>query len=90
MPSPDPAIPDPSTLALQALGWILTDEPRAQRFLSLTGLTPDSLRGALDDPATQAAVLDFLAAHEPDLIAAAGTLGVDPAEFSAARKELRA
>lgn len=66
--------------------WLLSDPLRAQRFLDLTGLTPDSLRAALAEPATHRAVLDFLCAHEPDLLAAAESLGVDPAELAAARE----
>ncbi|MEL7445652.1 MAG: DUF3572 family protein, partial [Pseudomonadota bacterium] len=34
----------PQVLALAALGWMLSDDDRAQRYLSLTGLDPDSLR----------------------------------------------
>jgi hypothetical protein len=35
-------------------------------------------------------VLDFLCAHEPDLLAAAGALGVSPAELAQARERLPA
>lgn len=77
-----------SDLALQALVWILSDDRRAERLLSLTGLTPDTLRKRLDDRATQAAVLDFLAAHEADLIGAADAAGVSPDRLAAARAEL--
>jgi len=35
------------------------------------------------------AVLDFLAAHEPDLIGAAKALGVAPADLARAAGELR-
>ena len=56
----------------------MSDGERAERFLALTGLTPDGLRGAVTESATHQAVFDFLAAHEPDLIAAADALGVDP------------
>jgi hypothetical protein len=68
----------------------LADEPRAERFLSLTGLTPDSLREGLGDPATLAAVLDFLCAHEPDLVAASEALGVAPQALAGARERLGA
>ena len=78
----------PDTLALAALGWVLGDGDRAARLLALTGLTPEQLRGGLGDPAVMGAVLDFLAAHEPDLIAAADALGVAPAQLVAARAEL--
>ena len=80
---------DAAGLALRALGWILSDQHRAQRFLDLTGLTPAGLRASLAEPETLAAVLDFLAAHEPDLTAAAEALEVDPARFAAARDRLR-
>ncbi len=81
---------DPAALALSALGWLLSDQDRAERLLSLTGLTPDALRGGLADPAMLGAVLDFLCAHEPDLVAAAEALGVDPAALAAARERLAA
>ena len=75
-------------LALESLGWALTDEERAERLLSLTGLTPDRLRHGLDDRGVQAAVLDFLANHEPDLIAAADALNTTPETLVAAAREL--
>lgn len=81
----EPSSPvDPEALALGALGWLLQSESRAERLLSLTGLTPDTLRGGLGDPAVLGAVLDFLAAHEPDLVGAADALGVKPAALIAA------
>jgi len=80
---------DPAALALSALGWVLGDERRAERLLALTGLTPDGLRGGLGEPAVLAAVLDFLAAHEPDLVAAAEALGVTPEELAGAGEKLK-
>lgn len=84
MPSPA----DPQALALSALGWVLSDEDRAGRLLALTGLTPEDLRAGLGDPGLLGAVLDFLAAHEPDLVAAADALGVEPQDFASARRGL--
>ena len=84
---PSPA-PDAATLALSALGWVLSDGPRAERLLSLTGLDAETLRAGLDDPAMLGAVLDFLCAHEPDLVAAASALNVTPAQLAAARESL--
>jgi hypothetical protein len=83
-------VADASTLALGALGWVLSDDERAGRMLALTGLTPDGLRAAVATPATQAAILSFLEAHEPDLIAAAGHIGVSPEALVRARMELEA
>ena len=67
-----------ATLALRALGFVLADERRAQRFLDLTGLTPDTLKAALGEESSHCAVIDFLCAHEPDLVAAAEALGITP------------
>jgi adenine/guanine phosphoribosyltransferase-like PRPP-binding protein len=71
---------------LKALAWILADAARAQRFLAVTGLDADGLRAAIGEPATHLAVLDFLCAHEPDLIAAAEALGLTPAALAATRE----
>ena len=79
---------DPETLALAALGWTLADEARAGRLLALTGLTPEELRARLGDRSLLAAVLQFLEAHEPDLVACAEALGLSPAEIVGARRAL--
>ena len=79
---------DPHALALGALGWVLGDSDRAERLLALTGLDADALRGGLGDPAVLGAVLEFLASYEPDLVAAAEALGVEPAELMTARERL--
>ena len=81
-------ISDSSTLALQALGWALADEKRAERFLALTGLTPDILRAAVSQAGTQAAILRFLESHEPDLVACSVAIDVSPEALVAARREL--
>lgn len=83
-------VADASTLALEALGWILGDADRAARMLALTGLTPDILRHDISESATLAAILSFLEAHEPDLIAAAEHAGVAPQVLVRARMELEA
>ena len=79
---------DSETVALSALAATLTDERRAERFLSITGLSPDGIRGALTDRHTLAACLAFLENHEPDLIAVAEAIGVKPGALIAARAEL--
>ena len=67
---------------------MLGDDRRARRFLDLTGLTPEVLRAGIGGREIQLAVLDFLCAHEPDLVAAAESLGLEPAALAAAREEL--
>ena len=79
---------DALTLALNALGWTLADQARAERLIALTGLTPDDLRTRAADPTVLAAVLGFLEAHEPDLVACAGSLDISPARLVAAHAEL--
>jgi hypothetical protein len=75
-------------LALAALGWTCSDQPRAERLLSLTGLDPEALRAGLDDRTVMLAVLNFLADHEPDLIKCAEALAITPEELIAARADL--
>ena len=88
-PQSDP-ITRAKTLALAVLGWVLQDSERAERYLSLTGLDPDSLRAGLDDPAVLGSALEFLANHEPDLFRASEALAVTPEELVAAHRELSA
>jgi hypothetical protein len=75
-------------LALLALGWLLEDERRARRLLDMTGLDPGGLRAGANDPAVLAAVMAFLAGHEPDLLACAQALGVAPEALAAAQGRL--
>ena len=77
-----------AAIALSALGWTLADDARAQRLLTLTGLSPDDLRSRLGEPELLTAVLRFLEAHEPDLLACAEELRVEPAELVEARRVL--
>jgi len=75
-------------LALGALSWVLSDDGRAERFLTLTGLSPGDLRTRIDERSTLIAVLQFLEAHEPDLLAAADMLGLPPSALPEARRRL--
>lgn len=75
-------------MLLGALGWILSDAPRADRFLGLTGLDADMLRDRAGRTDTLLAVARFLADHEPDLLACAAALDVDPAALAGAGRRL--
>jgi hypothetical protein len=77
-----------SALALAALGWLLADNERASRLLAVTGLTPERLRDGLEEPALLGAILAFLEAHEPDLVACAEAIGQPPAALVRARESL--
>lgn len=48
------------TVALQALGFLAGDEDRLARFLAMTGVGPEDLKGRIGDPAFLGAVLDHL------------------------------
>ncbi len=77
-----------ATIALRAIGWAVADSDRARRLLSLTGLEVEALRDGIERPSVQVAVLNFLADHEPDLIACAAAIGEPPARLMAARQVL--
>ena len=75
---------------LTALAWIVREPERLERMLGLTGLSPDDLRARADEPALLAAVLAYLEAHEPDLVACADAIEQKPADLVAARRVLEA
>ena len=79
---------DPHAIALSALAATLTDERRAHRFLDVTGIGTDELRRRAGDASLLAAVLSFLEAHEPDLIAVAEQMEITPEQLVRARMEL--
>jgi hypothetical protein len=76
------------SLALVALAATLGDQRRAQRFLDLTGIGTDELRARAGDRELLAALLRFLEAHEPDLMAVAEALGCKPEDLVEARRQL--
>ena len=75
-------------VGLAALAATLGDERRAQRFLDLTGIGTDELRARAGDAGLLAALIAFLEAHEPDLVAVAQEMGVKPVQLIAARRAL--
>jgi hypothetical protein len=79
---------DPVVLALAALAETLGSERRAQRFVDLTGIGTDELRRRAADPTLLTALLRFLEGYEPDLVAVAEELGVEPEELVEARRQL--
>jgi hypothetical protein len=83
-----PVTNDAEAVALRALGWTLSDDARASRLLALTGLTPETLRRGIAEPRLLAAVLRFLEAHEPDLLACAGDLELTPSQLVESRRNL--
>ena len=86
--TPNSSPNDSEVLGLAALASTLGDSRRAQRFLDLTGIGTDELRARAAEPSLLSALLRFLEAHEPDLVAVAEALGVKPELLVQARREL--
>ena len=61
---------------------------QAQACLDLTGLDAEELRARAGERSLLAAVLTFLEAHEPDLLAVAQAIDTKPDNLIAARAEL--
>ena len=79
---------DPEALALAALAATLAEDGRAERFLALTGLDAETLRARAGERSLLAATLAFLENHEPDLVAVAAAIGVEPGALVQARQAL--
>jgi hypothetical protein len=79
---------DPETVAIEALGYLAADPQRLMRFLSLTGLEPESVRDAARAPGFFASVMDYVVGDEALLIACAETLGKRPEHLVAAQRAL--
>lgn len=75
-------------LAIDALTFIAADSERLERFMALSGLSVEHLRAAAAEPGFFAAILDFLAADEPLLLAFAANAGRDPASITKAKQSL--
>jgi hypothetical protein len=81
-------LPDPETLALQALAFIAGDDDRLERFIGLTGVDPASLRTIARDPAGLGSVLDYLLGWEPLLLEFAAAHALKPESIAIARRKL--
>src|SRR5262245_10011713 len=84
---PDPAQQreEATNLAIRALGFIAAEPQQLGRFLSLTGIGPDSIRTAAREPGFLLGVLDHLASDERLLLAFAEQSGVAPEDIGQAR-----
>ena len=65
-------------LAATALGFIAADPELLSRFLALSGIEPSAIRTAAREPGFLAGVLNFIAAHEPTLLAFAEHAAIKP------------
>jgi hypothetical protein len=85
---PKTPLPDPETLALQALAFIAGDDDRLERFIGLTGIDPGALRQIAGDPGGLGAVLDYLLGWEPLLLEFAAAQDLKPESIAIARRKL--
>ena len=65
-------------IAAIALGFIAADPQLLPRFLALSGIEPSAIRAAAQEPGFLAGVLNFIAAHEPTLLAFAEHAAINP------------
>ncbi len=68
----------PAIIGLQALAHVAGDPDLGPRFLALSGLDATALRAGAGDPSMLAAVIEFLAGRESDLVACADAIGIKP------------
>ena len=72
------ATDDAEATAAAILGWLAGEPDLLSRFLSLTGVSPSEVRGAVNDPGFLAGLVDFLMGHEPTLMAFCEATGTRP------------
>ena len=75
-------------MGLAALGFLAGEPDRLVRFLALSGMTLEDLRGRAGEPALLGAVLDHLLADESLLFVFAEAESLHPTEVAAARRRL--
>jgi hypothetical protein len=78
------ATADPQETAIAVLGWLANDPDLFGRFLALTGVEPQQVRNAINDPGFLAGMLDFLMNHEPTAVAFCEATNTTPEALTAA------
>ncbi len=75
-------------VAIQALSFVAGEPERLGLFLAESGLGPETLRSAAQDPQFLASVLDFVLRDDDTVKAFAAASRLDPANVAAARQAL--
>jgi hypothetical protein len=86
--APDGRKADAEALAIQALGFLASDEDRIGAFLDATGVDPGSLRAAAGQPGFASGVLDHICSSDELLLAFAAYAEIKPERVAAARHAL--
>ncbi len=76
------------TIALRAVAYIMGEEDLSARFLAMTGMDGQDIKGRIGDPAFLGAVLDYLLGFEPDLMAFSQWADLPPESIVRARHAL--
>ncbi len=79
---------DAERLAIACLGLIAEEPETLGRFLSVTGLGPETLRNAASEPGFLSSVIEYMLADESLLLAASERFRIRPTMFALARHEL--
>lgn len=79
---------DPEMVAVAALAFIAEDAERLKRFLSLTGLEPETIRSGAQQPGFLSGVLQQIVGWEPWLVDFAAASGIEPAHVTRAAAQL--
>ncbi|MCP1335254.1 DUF3572 domain-containing protein [Futiania mangrovi] len=75
-------------MAIAALGHLAARPDLLERLFSLSGMAPGDLAAGAGDPDTLGAILDFVLADEPVLLAFCEDAGLSPETVMRARARL--
>lgn len=75
-------------IALNVLGFLIRDETRQERFMTLSGMDPSTLRNNASDPDFLAGILDYLLQDETLIYLFASEHNVTPEVPAQARRAL--
>ena len=81
-------IAGPEIIGLKALAFVAADSEALERFTALSGAEAASLHARVADPEFLAAVLDYLLANEPLLIAFCEAESLQPRDVHLAAARL--
>lgn len=76
-------------VAIEALSFLAGEPEELDRFLQLSGLSPDRLREAAREPGFLVGVLDYVLGGDRSLEAFQAARGVSPETVAAARMSLQ-
>ena len=88
MPPQSHSIEGAEQVAIGALAYIAGEPVLLDRFLALTGIEAAAIRQAAAQPGFLAGVLQFIAAHEPTLMAFAEARSIPPEDVLKAMRAL--